>query len=285
MRLSVVAIVSTAFASIAFGQNQCSTKPVGDNPSGNPISAPLNEVVPAGTPFTISWTPTTPGNVSILLLRGPSTNVLPFGCIKDNIPNSGKYVWTPPVSLEPDVTHYGIQIIVSGTGQYQYSTQFGISNPGYSSSKPTTGYPSATNPISQASDGQVEGPTAAPTAAPTTTPVIPPVVNSTVPFPTNTTTSANSSFIVIATTQIALHPSSGGFPTSVIQPTKSMTIPSSLKGPKPTQASASASFSSPGGTGTGSPIVSPSASPTNGAGKAMVGSLIAGFGALAALAL
>ncbi|KAI4163072.1 MAG: hypothetical protein LQ342_003390 [Letrouitia transgressa] len=247
MRLSIAAVISTAFVAIAFGQNQCSTKPVGDNPSGNPISAPLNEVVPAGTP--------------------------------------GKYVWTPPVSLEPDVTHYGIQIIVSGTGQYQYSTQFGISNPGYSSSKPTTDYPSATNPVSQASDGQVEGPTAAPTLAPTTTPVIPPVVNSTIPFPTNTTTSANSSFIVIATTQIALHPSSGGFPTSVIQPTKSMTIPSSLKGPKPTQASASASFSSPGGTGTGSPIVSPSASPTNGAGKAMAGSLIAGLGALAALAL
>ena len=42
-------------------------------------------------------------------------------------------MWTPSTSLEPDVTHYGLQIIVDGTGEYQYSTQFGISNPSYNS--------------------------------------------------------------------------------------------------------------------------------------------------------
>lgn len=34
-----------------------------------------------------------------------------------------------PADLEPDVTHYGLQIIEKGSGDFQYSTQFGISAP------------------------------------------------------------------------------------------------------------------------------------------------------------
>lgn len=98
-------------------------------PEGNPISAPgLNQQVPVGAPFHITWNPTTPGSVSILLLRGPSTNVVPIATIADSVPNNGEFTWTPPTTLENDVTHYGIEIVVEGTGQYQYSTQFGIKN-------------------------------------------------------------------------------------------------------------------------------------------------------------
>lgn len=105
------------------------TTPVGD-PSGNPISKPgLNEIVPVNQPYTITWNPTTPGTVSILLLRGPSTNVVPIATLVEGAPNTGTYSWTPSTDLDDDVTHYGLQLIVDGTGQYQYSTQFGISNP------------------------------------------------------------------------------------------------------------------------------------------------------------
>ena len=38
-------------------------------------------------------------------------------------------MWTPDTSLEADTLRYGLQLIVDATGQYQYSTQFGISNP------------------------------------------------------------------------------------------------------------------------------------------------------------
>jgi len=111
-------------------------------PSGNPISRPgLDEQVPVGIPYTITWDPTTPGKVSILLLRGPSTNVVPIATIADSIENDGTYVWTPSTDLENDVTHYGIEIIVEGTGQYQYSTQFGIKNDEYA---PPSEYPTST---------------------------------------------------------------------------------------------------------------------------------------------
>ncbi|KAI9773050.1 MAG: hypothetical protein M1840_008170 [Geoglossum simile] len=105
--------------------------PVGD-PSGNPISKPsLGEIVPAGAPYTITWAPTTTGPVTILLLRGPSNNVVPIETLVEHLDNTGTYAWTPSLSLEDDVTHYGLQLIVEATGQYQYSVQFGISNPGY----------------------------------------------------------------------------------------------------------------------------------------------------------
>ncbi|KAM3424896.1 hypothetical protein BST61_g6871 [Cercospora zeina] len=113
------------------------TKPVGDAPSGNPISQPgLNSIVPVGKPFTITWNPTTQGTVTLLLLKGPSTNAVPQYPIVEHIDNSGSYVWTPATDLEPteNAQGYGIQLIVDATGQYQYTTQFGISNPDYKKS-------------------------------------------------------------------------------------------------------------------------------------------------------
>lgn len=100
------------------------------SPSGNPISLPgLGEQVPVGKPYTITWQPTTPGTVSLTLLRGPSNNVTPLLNIAQSIPNTGSFVWTPPTTLQNDVTHYGLLLVVDTTGQYQYSVQFGISNP------------------------------------------------------------------------------------------------------------------------------------------------------------
>ena len=61
MRFTIGSLV--AFVGIASAASGCSQAPVGDTPSGNPIAAPgLNQVVPAGTPFTITW------NVSVSLV-------------------------------------------------------------------------------------------------------------------------------------------------------------------------------------------------------------------------
>ncbi|KAL2826824.1 Ser-Thr-rich glycosyl-phosphatidyl-inositol-anchored membrane family-domain-containing protein [Aspergillus cavernicola] len=104
-------------------------------PSGNPILTPgLQELVPAGQPYTITWDATTEGLISLVLLRGPSTNVVPLAAIAENIQNTGSYVWTPSTTLEPDVTHYGLLLVVetgANKGAYQWSTQFGIENPNY----------------------------------------------------------------------------------------------------------------------------------------------------------
>ena len=111
------------------------TQPVGDAPEGNPILTPgLNDVVPVGTAYPITWQPTTEGTVTLVLLKGPSTNAVPQYPIVEAIPNTGSYLWTPSTDLAPGEVGYGIQLIVDATGQYQYSTQFGISNPGYTGS-------------------------------------------------------------------------------------------------------------------------------------------------------
>ncbi|KAG9548400.1 hypothetical protein KCU71_g11888, partial [Aureobasidium melanogenum] len=126
------------------------TTPKGD-PTGNAIYEPgLNSIVPVGKPFTITWQPDTEGTVSLVLLHGPSTNCVPIHTIVEGINNTGSYDWTPDTSLAPNKTYYGIELVVDGTGQYQYSTQFGISNDEYKGSSSSAGAstaPATTTPI------------------------------------------------------------------------------------------------------------------------------------------
>jgi hypothetical protein len=120
------------------------TQPVGDQPEGNPIYTPgLNDVVPVGQEYGITWQPTTEGTVTLLLLKGPADNLEVLYPIVEKIPNSGNYFWVPSTKLEPGDTGYGIQLIVDSNGQYQWSTQFGISNPDWqpsASSAAPSGY-------------------------------------------------------------------------------------------------------------------------------------------------
>ncbi|RPA95832.1 hypothetical protein L873DRAFT_1792057 [Choiromyces venosus 120613-1] len=140
MKYSLFTAVAAAFTSFA----NAYTTPVGDNPEGNPIVKPgLGEIVPVGAPYTITWTPTTTGTVTLVLLRGPSINVLPLYPIVEKIPNTGTYSWTPATNLEADTSRYGIQLIDDTTGKYQYTTQFGISNPNMVSSSSSSSAPIA----------------------------------------------------------------------------------------------------------------------------------------------
>lgn len=197
-------------------------KPVGDvpTPNFNPIGRPLLEVVEAGKPFTITWTPTTSNTISLVLLKGPSGNVVPVETIAEGLKNTGSYEYSFPGSFgaSSDATGYGIQIIDDVNGNYQYSTQFGISVPeGYSVS-------------SKATPSETGYPTGKPTDSyPTST------ANSTSGYPT--VTKHTSSYVA-----------STGYPvsnSSVILPSKSMTVPSSLKttatptGSEPTSTSTS----------------------------------------------
>lgn len=200
---SLLALFTAGLAALASAYHA----PVGD-PSGNPIVKPgLNEIVPVGKPYAITWTPTTTGPVTILLLRGPSTNVVPIGApIASGIDNTGTFEWTPPTTLEPDTSHYGIELIVDATGQFQYSTQFGISNPGYAAVS------GASSLIASATAS------AANSTAPSSTPAA--------------SASANNTTAVSLTahTTTSYHVASTGAPanSSVVLPTKSMSIPVSL---------------------------------------------------------
>ncbi|KAI4724837.1 hypothetical protein E4T49_07443 [Aureobasidium sp. EXF-10728] len=127
------------------------TTPQGD-PTGNAIYEPgLNSIVPVGKPFTITWEPDTKGKISLVLLHGPSTNVKPIQTIVESIDNTGSYDWTPDTHLAPNKTYYGIELIVEGTGQYQYSTQFGISNDNYQADSSSAGAVSTASATTTAS--------------------------------------------------------------------------------------------------------------------------------------
>ncbi len=113
--VSVSLFVAAGLASLA----SAFTTPV-SGPEGNPISKPgLQEAVPVCKPYQITWDPTTEGTVTIVLLRGPSENIVPLYPIVERVENTGSYSWTPKYDLEDDVTHYGLQIIVDSNGQYQ----------------------------------------------------------------------------------------------------------------------------------------------------------------------
>ncbi|KAI9673584.1 MAG: hypothetical protein M1817_002220 [Caeruleum heppii] len=194
------------------------TTPVGDSPVGNAILTPaMGEPVPAGRPYTIKWDPTTEGTVTILLLRGPSTNIKPLYPIVEKITNLGSYIWTPSTSLEADTTHYGIQIIDDESGQYQYSSQFGIKN-----DNPTTSSTTSSS-VSSAAYGSV-------TPAPESSSV----VVGTIGYGNGTTVNVTSNVTVC--TQCPPGNSSYIAPTgapvansSVVQPTGNMTVPATIR--------------------------------------------------------
>ena len=88
----------------------------------------------------------------MLLLKGPPTNVVKFGpSLAEGIANSGSLAWTPASDLEATTgpTGYGLQIIDDVTGQYQYSTQFGISKAdcGAASSAPASSAPAPSSAV------------------------------------------------------------------------------------------------------------------------------------------
>ncbi|KAK3066652.1 hypothetical protein LTR53_016915 [Teratosphaeriaceae sp. CCFEE 6253] len=258
------------------------TKPVGAEPSGNPIYQPgLNSIVPVGENFTVTWDPTTLGTVTLVLLKGPSTNAVPQYAIAEKIPNSGSYIWFPSTDLAPDDTGYGIQLIDDKTGAYQYTTQFGISNPDYNPAAVSTSSASSqtTSASKTTSTSATASASVSKSASVTTTAIIaangtsavyyttevvsqfttycPYATSLTLGNHTYTVSSATTLTVTdcpctitkpyttapagpITTTAVVVVASTGGLPAngSIIYPTGSMTVPSSL--------SASAT-----GTGTG----------------------------------
>jgi hypothetical protein len=106
--------------------------------------------------------------------------------IIENLDNTGTYVWTPSTDLQPDTTGYGIQLICDDTGAYQYSAQFGISNPNYSNSSSSSSYSSS------------------------------PASNSTMSSSSSKTVSVHSTGMPVTN-------------TSIIQPTGTMTVPTTLE--------------------------------------------------------
>jgi len=193
--------VAPLFAGLVAGQTT-----LANGQAPDPITRPLNENVKACQPFTITWTPNTPGPVKITLLKGPSTNVIPQFDIVASTPNSGSFVWTPPATLQSiaGVTGYGLNLTDLTSGDYQYSTQFGISTDGCPVGVSSSVAPSKSSATGYATSTPVK-------SYPVSTPVKSSMVLSTgTPCP-------NSSYIVQPTKPITM-PSSlvSSYPTSVV---------------------------------------------------------------------
>lgn len=197
------------------------TTPTGTEPKGNPISQPgLNSIVDVNSDFVITWEPTTEGTVSLVLLKGPANNLVPVYAIAEEIENSGSYTWDPKKTLEPSggAKGYGIQLIDDKTGQYQYTTQFGISNADYK-------------------EGSKEETSAAAYAAPSSSSKAAVSAASEYAAPSQHSASKEEQ---AATTEAETKPtampivdesaSASGVPETVVQPTGSMSVPASLQG-------------------------------------------------------
>jgi len=182
MQFTLAALIAATLA----GLTSAYTQPVGAQPSGNPTSHPaLAEQVPVGTPFEVTWTPTTKGTVTILLLNGPSENIQVLYPIVEKLPNTGKFAWTPKTDLKGDVTHYGLQIIDDATGQYQYTPQFGIKNNSpvvsASTSVSSSGYASVSPVVSSSAPATTSVTKTAVVTLPTTSVVVVTMTTATVP--------------------------------------------------------------------------------------------------------
>jgi hypothetical protein len=147
--------------------------------------------------------------------------VVPISTIVTGIANSGKYSWTPSSGLEADVTHYGLQLIDDVTGQYQYSTQFGISKGAECSGvAPSSAASTAYGGGYPASSAAASSTPAAASSAPAGYPASSVAVSS---APNATTIVTKPSAAAVST----------GYPvgqnSTIVMPTKSMSVPSSLR--------------------------------------------------------
>ncbi|EKV07542.1 Cell wall beta-glucan synthesis [Penicillium digitatum] len=251
--------VATAFSALVALGAAYTAPDYSKNPAGNPIIYPgLNDIVPEGKTYTIKWTPTTTGPVSLVLLRGPSNNVVPLKTLAESIPNSGEFQWTPGSDLVPDVTHYGLLLVVEGTGQYQYSTQFGLS--------------AAAGAVSSSSSSSVEA-TETETSAAASTPAA--------SAPASSTTVLESTVITTTicpeteTAAAATTPAPKVIPTGV--------SPVSPSSSTPLASVRLITSATPSGTASASPLNSPPAFNSAGRNAVSFGAVMAGV--LAAFAL
>ncbi|KIW64412.1 hypothetical protein PV04_09346 [Phialophora macrospora] len=107
-----------------------------DQTWGALLTPDTSDPVTQGKAFSVTWDPAdhpTDGvTVSLVLCHGPGSNcVLADSAIAEGIPASQKsFDWNVPCDLAPGTqstsTGYGMLIIVDGTGEFQYSTQFSV---------------------------------------------------------------------------------------------------------------------------------------------------------------
>ncbi|KAL8746423.1 MAG: hypothetical protein Q9190_001560 [Brigantiaea leucoxantha] len=112
MRFSFLSIVAVLFATVS-----AQTKP-------NAFTLPSDFMITAGQPTTVTWTPSTPGTVTIRLRQGASSDLDQGVVVGSHIDNNGKYTFTIPASTVRN-TGYALEIISdSDSNAVNYSPSF-----------------------------------------------------------------------------------------------------------------------------------------------------------------
>ncbi|KAJ9604436.1 hypothetical protein H2200_011272 [Cladophialophora chaetospira] len=129
MHSSVIFAAGLATFASAFTQPK-------DQTWGPLLTPDTSSSVTQGKDFTVTWDPeshpTDGVTVSLVLCHGPGSNCqLSDTAIAEGIPAAQKsFDWKVPCTLTPGVqstsTGYGMLVIVDGTGEFQYSTQFSV---------------------------------------------------------------------------------------------------------------------------------------------------------------
>ena len=98
-----------------------------DSASFNPILSPaFGQVINVPKTFDITWTPTSSGNVNLILRKGGASSLTTVATIASGISNSGSYKWTPSSDLATD-TGYAIEIVdANDSSKNNYSPYFTI---------------------------------------------------------------------------------------------------------------------------------------------------------------
>ncbi|KAI9745134.1 MAG: hypothetical protein M1818_001412 [Claussenomyces sp. TS43310] len=183
------------------------------------LAPKADEVVPAGKPYTIKWTPGGPsGTVSIILLQGKTNTTLQLGdAVAQSIDSAaGQYDWDPvPSNLKHPL--FGLKIqLDSDPSIFQYSNFFTFS------SSESGSYPSST--ASPAALGNAVVPTASLSTPSATSATSATSVTSVISFTSATSvTSANATLVTLTRT-------ASGAPFSNTSSTTSPSIPQSTSG-------------------------------------------------------
>ncbi|OCT45065.1 hypothetical protein CLCR_06021 [Cladophialophora carrionii] len=143
-----------------------------DQTWGALLTPDTSNSVTQGKDFSVTWDPSghaTDGvTVSLVLCHGPGSNcVLSDSAIAEGLPASQKsFDWKVPCDLAPGKqstsTGYGMLIIVDGTGEFQYSTQFSVlENDACANSDSSSGLPTLL-PSSGSGSGSLSATTTVP---------------------------------------------------------------------------------------------------------------------------
>ena len=312
MRAFTATLAFAACLGLAAAQCAQEANPKGPTPGILAISSPdPSHPVTAGASTTITWkvctiqalllfqilTPlqklaSSAKQVAFALCKGPSTDCEPLRCLAENVDNIGSYTFTVPSDLAASASSsggYGLKIIEIGTGNFQYSQQFGIIN-----SSPVSSSSGPASAVTQISDGQVQ---------------LPPATSTTPLYPisgaaTGTGSVASTGLYYVAaptgktsnTTHASGYKYSYGPNTAPAVPINSTLLLSSTGGVfasgsgLPAVTSVAVASGGAGGVGapgsSGSPATtSPITQATNAAPRMVAGGVLAGLGAVAILFL